>query len=464
MYDLKLEADEGIFYQVEEVAYKSSGDSRAQNLKELILTNKNLYLISTKGGGLFSSPTTEVIVRPLNEIKVINGHPMVDEIKDSILGYGIRVQSLDGIDSYYFGPTEFDVSETCHRVLHKAITGEDLPVEQLVKEKKSSGFFSSMKSLAGSTAEIVSIKAKQAAEVVGVQAETIRTQVASSQPSFIPKVVEPAPTPVPAPKPVPAALSTSTPVPPPVPDTTSARTSNTCLKCGTVNPSGAKFCSNCGNNLEQQSMPQISRTAFQGAVRKCPSCGAEVSGFMAYCPECGHELNQVQTAAAIVDFTTKLAEFDRIIASVGAQNGPQDIVSSSLDAAKKVGWVALNVYTLGIPQIVKSAKKHGKNNGPDQFVHDSLYIALRNKADFIENYVFPNDRETLLEALVLVRSKMATFIRDGRNDINDMQEDAWMKQAIKLRQKARMLLSDDDIAIQLCNEIIQIDQKFRNLI
>ena len=459
MYDLKLDNDEGIFYQSEDVVYRSSRASRDQDINEMILTNKNLYLIYTKGGGLFSSPTTEVIVRPLSDIKVINGRPMVDEIKDRSLGYGIRVQFLDGIDSYYFGISAFDSSEMWHRALYRAITGEEMPVEQPVKERKSSGFFSSVKSLAGSTAEIVSIKAKQAAEVAGVQAETIRAQAASSKPSYIPTMVEPTPTPTPTPTSVPA----STPVPPSIPASEPVSTSITCLQCGTVNPSGAKFCSNCGNNLKQQVAPQETRVSFQGSVRKCPSCGAGVSGFMAFCPECGHELNQAQTASAIADFTNKLAELDRAIVSVGGQDGLTDIVSSSFDAAKKVGWVALNLYTLGIPQIVKSTHNRGKDKSTEKYVHDPLYIALRNKADFIENYVFPNDRETLLEALVLVRSKMATFIRDGHNDINDMMEDAWMAQAIKLRQKARMLLSDDGIAVQLCNEIVQIDQKYKSL-
>lgn len=50
--------------------------------------------------------------------------------------------------------------------------------------------------------------------------------------------------------------------------------SNTCCKCGTENPIGAKFCSNCGNAL----------------TKKCPYCGAENDDGAKYCNVCGKQL------------------------------------------------------------------------------------------------------------------------------------------------------------------------------
>ena len=40
MYDLKLDNDEGIFYQSEDVIYRSSRASRDQDINEMILTRK----------------------------------------------------------------------------------------------------------------------------------------------------------------------------------------------------------------------------------------------------------------------------------------------------------------------------------------------------------------------------------------------------------------------------------------
>ena len=46
----------------------------------------------------------------------------------------------------------------------------------------------------------------------------------------------------------------------------------TCPKCGTENPAGAKFCSNCGTPL---------------GPKTCAKCGAEVPQGAKFCPECG---------------------------------------------------------------------------------------------------------------------------------------------------------------------------------
>jgi membrane protease subunit (stomatin/prohibitin family) len=53
-----------------------------------------------------------------------------------------------------------------------------------------------------------------------------------------------------------------------------------CPKCGTRNPTGAKFCSNCG--ATQQSP--------EAASVECPSCHAQVQGGAKFCASCGHSL------------------------------------------------------------------------------------------------------------------------------------------------------------------------------
>jgi membrane protease subunit (stomatin/prohibitin family) len=45
-----------------------------------------------------------------------------------------------------------------------------------------------------------------------------------------------------------------------------------CSNCGTANPAGAKFCSNCGNPL---------------GPKACSNCGAAVAPGAKFCPECG---------------------------------------------------------------------------------------------------------------------------------------------------------------------------------
>lgn len=54
----------------------------------------------------------------------------------------------------------------------------------------------------------------------------------------------------------------------------------TCTSCGTSNPQGTKFCSQCGAVLEApEELP--------GFI--CPECGAQVAAGSKFCVECGHK-------------------------------------------------------------------------------------------------------------------------------------------------------------------------------
>jgi membrane protease subunit (stomatin/prohibitin family) len=52
-----------------------------------------------------------------------------------------------------------------------------------------------------------------------------------------------------------------------------------CPKCGNQTPAGAKFCNNCGANVQQQA-----------ATATCPNCQAQVQAGAKFCNNCGHSL------------------------------------------------------------------------------------------------------------------------------------------------------------------------------
>ncbi|HYE14737.1 MAG TPA: SPFH domain-containing protein [Pyrinomonadaceae bacterium] len=55
-----------------------------------------------------------------------------------------------------------------------------------------------------------------------------------------------------------------------------------CQKCGTANSAGAKFCSNCGANVQQQQQ--------QAGGVTCPNCQAQAQPGAKFCPSCGTSL------------------------------------------------------------------------------------------------------------------------------------------------------------------------------
>ncbi|HEY0080973.1 MAG TPA: SPFH domain-containing protein [Pyrinomonadaceae bacterium] len=54
-----------------------------------------------------------------------------------------------------------------------------------------------------------------------------------------------------------------------------------CPKCGTPNPTGAKFCGNCGAQQQQ---------AHQQATVECPNCKAQTQAGAKFCADCGQSL------------------------------------------------------------------------------------------------------------------------------------------------------------------------------
>ena len=53
-----------------------------------------------------------------------------------------------------------------------------------------------------------------------------------------------------------------------------------CSACGTANPDGFKFCSNCGNQLKKP----------EPLVKICPNCSTVYETESAFCDNCGTRL------------------------------------------------------------------------------------------------------------------------------------------------------------------------------
>ena len=58
-----------------------------------------------------------------------------------------------------------------------------------------------------------------------------------------------------------------------------------CAACGSENPAGARFCMNCGAQLE----------------RRCPSCGATAPPEARFCMGCGNPLDEPAVAVAATE-------------------------------------------------------------------------------------------------------------------------------------------------------------------
>lgn len=124
---------------------------------------------------------------------------------------------------------------------------------------------------------------------------------------------------------------------------------------------------------------------------------------------------------------------------------------------KKFGWVLLNIYTFFVPLLL-------------YFLLPMLGIIKmsgltpeeKTKAQIIKNYSFPNDRETILEALLYIEAQMESLI-SGKIDRNTIRWiEIWKNKAAQLYKKAEIMFKNDKIANDAYSSILSIEKKAKH--
>lgn len=225
-----------------------------------------------------------------------------------------------------------------------------------------------------------------------------------------------------------------------------------CPKCGEQLNDDANFCQKCGQTVSIT----ITKTAerkivYEGEVHKCPSCGTDLPSFTAICPGCGHEINSQKISPDVKEFIEKIADYDKQIAN--SQEKPKN-GWNSWSKYKKIMWIFLNMCTLCIPLIIYLLFPIlGINK------MSSLTFEERQKALFIRNSIFPNDREIILEVLLFIKSQVS-FLSSGK--INRSTVDwirIWTQKATQMYQKAEILFQGDEISNNTYRDIVAINKK-----
>ncbi len=218
-----------------------------------------------------------------------------------------------------------------------------------------------------------------------------------------------------------------------------------CSNCGSKLKEGAKFCSVCGEpcddeniDNEQDNQSEERKQRYAGDVIKCPYCGAEISSFVAICPVCGNEINSSEVSESLREFIDKLVDLDLLIET---SDKPAKKGWSTWDRGQRIFWIAINIFTYCIPLIIYLLIPFIYAN-----TKRSLTSEERKKAEFIQNYAFPNDRESILEALLFIKSKMNFLLDDKYDKRAAFWGKLWSTKADQLYNKAEILFKNDSIA------------------
>jgi RNA polymerase subunit RPABC4/transcription elongation factor Spt4 len=220
-----------------------------------------------------------------------------------------------------------------------------------------------------------------------------------------------------------------------------------CSNCGARIADNAKFCPECGSpNTSNFSDSPERQQEYVGKILKCPNCGEVLKSFEGICHSCGHEVNSVKMSASFKAFVDGITECD---ASIARSPVPPKNGFRTWSKRGKFWWVVLNVFTLCIPLAFYLIMPLLGIWGVTAFLPDE-----KRKATLIKNYAFPNDRESVLEILLYIKSQMA-FIASEKIDRNSVHwANIWGNKAEQIYQKAELIIKGDAISASAHSDIV----------
>lgn len=220
-----------------------------------------------------------------------------------------------------------------------------------------------------------------------------------------------------------------------------------CSDCGEKLDDKAQYCSNCGKKVEKQSTQK-------GVV--CPSCGMNLSSYTAKCPACGYEFDSVKVSDSFKEFTDAIDECDSFIVSEPKTNKAG---WASWKSTKRFLWVILNIFTLCIPlSIYFIWPLVAYNKTP------FLSPGEKKKASLIENFSFTGDRETIVEALLFIKSKTDYIVAEKFNPNAPYWSRLWLIKAEQLHQKALLVIKGDAAAESAYFGVVENEKKIKSAV
>lgn len=219
-----------------------------------------------------------------------------------------------------------------------------------------------------------------------------------------------------------------------------------CQNCGNQLGDGAKFCSNCGAATGSVSgnSPSQRKEEYVGVVKKCPSCGSPMQSMDAVCTSCGHSFTKENTFDSIKEFASRLQEI-----SAGTLTENDDERGKLTLLLTYMLWLILIVLVtpafegyflslLGVPVILAVIL----------LVMPPITTQEQQKIDYITAFPIPNDKESIIEFMMLTKSFIkdvlfiSLFFSTDSKRTKRMNK-VWKKKFQQASAKAKMLLKDD---------------------
>ncbi len=186
-------------------------------------------------------------------------------------------------------------------------------------------------------------------------------------------------------------------------------------------------------------------TTYRGGVEKCPNCGCVVQSHVAKCPDCGFVFISQECNESVETFKDHIQAYD-------------DQIAAAKDSGKSsTAWIVVNVLFVLIPLIVRTIYRRLIQPSIKRIGKDNLLQDEQKKAAFIENYIFPSDKRSIIEALLFIKSKVAFIYEAKVDDRTIFWTDQWTTKGDELKRRADVSLGNDKTIADTYNSINQTE-------
>lgn len=180
-------------------------------------------------------------------------------------------------------------------------------------------------------------------------------------------------------------------------------------------------------------------------MKKCPGCGQPIESFATRCPYCGMEIHSDGAASSLVKFTEKLDELE----------GKRNPTFGTKEEKKKIGCMTILMWyiffpILGTYYLIKAAMSSYSDPNFDG--------VDKRKQDYIMNAPVPNNREDLIEFLILCSNRIESinYLQLFKKKSAEMTawNSVWGKKINMLGEKAKISMKDDKSSLQEVERIL----------
>lgn len=238
-----------------------------------------------------------------------------------------------------------------------------------------------------------------------------------------------------------------------------------CTGCGEKLLQGSSYCSTCGKKVEEQEGLQeiewngerrrASEEDFR--IRRCPACGEGIPSFVAICPACGNELHSTNDEDVVREFALEVKRYEE---EISANERIKDAGWNSWGIVIKIGFVILSLIFWLIPVAIYIIWWfYSLKQEPE------LKEEERNLTATIENFTIPNERDSILKALIYMKEKADFISKERLSQKSYFWLNLWAWKAEQIKQRADIMFADDEIVKQSYEEILKdkkkLDKKIR---